>query len=72
MSSIDDGKLNTWLVWLFGPQENPLLEKLPYAAINLVLTLQFRLLSLQIPLFLAHFHKIFIFEHKKQQFLGSF
>ena len=55
--SIDDGKLNTWLVWLFGPQENPLLEKLPYAAINLVLTLQFRLLSLQIPLFLAHFHK---------------
>ena len=32
--SIDDGKLNPWLVWLFGPQENPLLEKPPYAATN--------------------------------------
>ena len=55
-----------------GSQENPLLEKPPYATTNLVLKLQFRLLSLQIPLFLAHFHKIFIFEHKKQQLLGSF
>ena len=44
--SIDDGKLNTWLVWLFGPQENPLLEKPPYAATNVVLKLQFSLLSL--------------------------
>ena len=65
--SINDGKWNPWLVLFFGPQENP-----PYAATNLVLKLQFRLLSLQIPLFLAHFHKIFIFEHKKQQLLGSF
>ena len=61
-----------WLVQFFGSQENPLLEKPPYATTNLVLKLQFRLLSLQIPLFLAHFHKIFIFEHKKQQLLGSF
>ena len=38
--STDDGKLNTWLVWLFGPQENPLLEKPPYAATNVVLKLQ--------------------------------
>ena len=50
--SNNDGKWNPWLVLFFGPQENP-----PYAATNLVLKLQFRLLSLQIPLFLAHFHK---------------
>ena len=54
---------------VFGPRENPLLEKPHYAATNLVLKLQFRLLSLQIPLFLAHFHKI---QDKKQQLLGSF
>ena len=54
--SIDDGKLNTWLVRLFGPQENPLLEKPPYAATNVVLKLQSSLLSLQIPLLLAYFH----------------
>ena len=70
--SIDDGKLNTWLVWLFGPQENPLLEKPPYAATNVVLKLQSSLLSLQIPLFLADFHKFSIFEDKKQLLLGSF
>ena len=55
--SIDDGKLNTWLVWLFGPQENPLLEKPPYAATNVVLKLQSSLLSLQIPQFWLIFTK---------------
>ena len=68
--SINDGKWNPWLVRFFGPRENPLLEKRHYAAINLVLKLQFRLLSLQIPLFLAHFQKNSIFEDKKQQLLG--
>ena len=38
--SINDGKWNPWLVWFFGPQENPLLEKPPYAATNVVLKLQ--------------------------------
>ena len=70
--SINDGKWNPWLVWFFGPQENPLLEKPLYAATNVVLKLQFSLLSLWIPLLLAHFHKISIFENKKQQLLGSF
>ena len=69
---INDGKWNPWLVWFFGPQENPLLEKPLYAATNVVLKLQFSLLCLRMLLFLAHFHKIFIFEHKKQQLLGSF
>jgi hypothetical protein len=62
--SINDGKWNPWLVQFFGPYENPLLEKPHHAATNLVLKLQFRLLSLQIPLFLAQFHKISIFEDK--------
>ena len=70
--SFNDGKWNPWLVRFFGPQENPLLEKPSYAATNLVLKLPLRLLSLQIPLFLAHFHKISIFEDEKQQLVGSF
>ena len=69
--SINDGKWNPWLVWFFGPQENPLLEKPLYAATNVVLKLQFSLLSLQIPLFLAHFHKVSVSKDKTQQLLSS-
>ena len=39
---------------------------------HIVLKLQSSLLSLQIPLFLADFHKFSIFEDKKQLLLGSF
>ena len=34
--SINDGKWNPCLVLFFGPQENPLLEKPPYAATILI------------------------------------
>ena len=53
----------------FGSQENPPLEKPPYARTNLALKLQFRLLSLQIPLFLAHFDTSIVFSIKNYDFL---